>query len=78
MENIQGNVYNHMRETFIKNWRSQSVLGVDFSEDIPNFNHHDISESNMKCEICIRELWHDIKNRAIEIIRFSCEDRKQS
>ena len=51
---ILGNVYNHMKETFIKNWRSQSVLGLDLSEDIPNFTNHDISESNMRCEICIR------------------------
>ena len=38
-----GNIYNHMKETFIKNWRSLSVLGLDLSEDIPNFTNHDIS-----------------------------------
>ena len=32
-----------MKETFIKNWRSLSVLGLDLSEDIPNFTNHDIS-----------------------------------
>ena len=51
---IPGNVQNHMKETFIKNWRSLSVLGLYLSEDIPNFTNHDISEINMRCEICIR------------------------
>ena len=51
---IPGNVHNHMKETFIKNWLSLSVLGCNLSEDIPNFTNHDISESNMRCYLCIR------------------------
>ena len=57
---IPGNLYNRMKETFIKNWRSQSVLGFCFSEDISNFTNRGISESNMRCDTYIRELWHDM------------------
>ena len=57
---IPGNVYNLMKEIFIKNWRSHSALGFNLSEDIPNFTNHDISESNMRCDICIREQWYDM------------------
>ena len=49
-----------MKETFIKNWFSQSVLDFNLGEDIPNFTYHDISESNMRCKIFIREMWHDM------------------
>ena len=57
-----------MKETFIKNWFSQSVLGFNLSEDIPNFTDYDISESNIRCEICIRELWNDM-SKQIELLR---------
>ena len=33
---------------------SQRVLGFNLSEDIPNLTNRYISESNMRCEICIR------------------------
>ena len=55
-----GNVCNNTKETFIKNWQYLSVLGLDLSEDITNFINHDIPERNMRCEICIRELWHEM------------------
>ena len=54
---IPGKVYNSMKETFIKNWESKSVLGFNSSEEIPNFTNYDKSDSNMRCEICIKELW---------------------
>ena len=57
-----------MKETFIKNWFSQSVLGFNLSEDIPNFTNYDISESIMRCEICIRELWHDM-SKIFELLK---------
>ena len=44
---IPGNVFNHRKETFIKDWQSESVLGLYLSEDIPNFADHDVSESHM-------------------------------
>ena len=73
---IPGKVYNITKENFIQNWKSKGVLGFNLSEDIPNLTNHNISESNMRCEICIREMWHDIsKNQAIEEITFSCEYR---
>ena len=55
---ISGKVYNTMKETSIKNWESKSVLVINSSEEIPKFNNHDISESNMRCDICIKELCH--------------------
>ena len=51
---IPVNAYNNTKETFIKNWRFLSVLGLYLSEDIPNFTNNDISESNTRCHICIR------------------------
>ena len=52
-----------MKETFINFWESKSVLGLNSSEEIPNFTNHDISESNMRCDIYIRELWHDMSKQ---------------
>ena len=60
---IPGNLYNIMKEKLIKNWQSQSVLGFNLSEDIPNVTNRDISESNMIYEIFIRELWHEIPKK---------------
>ena len=40
----------------MKNWQSKSVLGFNSSEEITNFTHYDISESNMRCELCIKDL----------------------
>ena len=56
------------------------MLGFNLSEEITNFTNPDTSESNMRCEICIRELWHDMfkKNGAIEKITISCEGLKQT
>ena len=55
---IPGKVYNTIKEAFIKIWESKSMLGFNLSEGIPNFTNHDISESNIRCDIFIRELWH--------------------
>ena len=35
------------------------------SEDIPNFTSHDISESNIKCETCTRQLWSDTSKKIV-------------
>ena len=53
---IPGKVYTYKKETFIKNWESKSVLGFNSSKGIPKFTDHDILESNMRCDICIKEL----------------------
>ena len=52
--------YNYMKETFIKHWESNNALGFNSSEEIPKFTNYDISESNIICDNCIRELWHDM------------------
>ena len=52
-----------MKEKSIKNWESKSLLGFNSSEEIPNFTNHDISERNMRCDICTRELWHDMSKK---------------
>ena len=36
------------------------MLGFNSSEEIPNFTNYDISESSMRYDICIREMWHDM------------------
>ena len=57
---ISVNAYISMKDTFIQNWQSKSVLGFNSSEGITNFTNYDISDSNMRCEVCIKELWDDI------------------
>ena len=52
-----------MKEKSIKIWESKSLLGFNSSEEIPNFTNHDISERNMRCDICTRELWHDMSKK---------------
>ena len=60
---IPGNVYISMKEKFIKNWQSKSVLGFNSSEEITNFTNYDISDINMRCEVCIKELWDDMSRK---------------
>ena len=57
-----------MKEKFIKKWGSLSVLGLHLSEYIPNFTNNYISESNMICEMFIRELRYDISGK-IELLK---------
>ena len=48
-----------MKDTF-KKLQSKSVLGFNSSKEITNFNNHDISNRNMRCEVCIKQLWVDM------------------
>ena len=57
-----------MKEKIIKNWKSKSLLGLDSSEDTPNFTNHEISESNMRCKIFIGELCKDI-SKIFELLK---------
>ena len=57
---IPGKLYNNTKQKFIKKWEYKSVLGFNSSEEIPKFANYDISERNMRCDICIRKLWHDM------------------
>ena len=65
---IPVNVYISMKDTFIKNWQSRSVLGFNSSEGITNTTSHDISDINMRCEVCINELWDDM-SRKFDILK---------
>ena len=47
---------------------SVSVLGFNSSEEIPKFTNHDISESNMRCVVCIKELW-DYMSRKVYLLK---------
>ena len=60
---IPGKVCSSMKEPFVKKWESKSVLGFNSSKEIPKFTNHDISESNMRCDICIREVWHGMSKK---------------
>ena len=60
---IRVNVYISMKDTFIKKWQYKSVLGFNSSEGMTNFTNHDISDSNMRCELCIKELWDDMSGK---------------
>ena len=45
---IPVNVYISMKDAFINNWQSKSVLGFNSSEGINFFTNHDIPDSNMR------------------------------
>ena len=39
------------------------MLGFDSNEGITNFNNHYISYKNMRCGVCIKELWDDMSGK---------------
>ena len=55
-EYIPGDVYISTKEKFINNWQSKSVLEFNSGEEITNLTNYDISDSYMRCEVCIKEL----------------------
>ena len=44
------------------------MLGSESSEEITHFNNHDISDNNMRCTDCIKELWDEM-SRKMEILK---------
>ena len=44
------------------------MLGFNSSKGIPKFTNHYISESNMRCDIYIKELWHDMSKK-VELLK---------
>ena len=56
-------MYTKNSKKYFKKRKSKSLLGLYLSEDIPNFTNHEIPESKMICNICIRELWHDMSKQ---------------
>ena len=65
---IPVSVYIYMKDTFINNWQYKNVLGFNSSEGITNFTNHDILDSNMICEMCIKGLWDDM-SRKIDLLK---------
>ena len=49
-----------MKDTIIKKLESKNVLGFNSSKETLKLTKYEISESNMTCEICIGELWHEM------------------
>ena len=45
-----------------------SELGLDSSDELTHFNNHDISDKNMTCADCIKNLWDDM-SRKMEILK---------
>ena len=39
------------------------MLGYNSSEGITNFNNHDISYRNMRCEVCFKQMWYDMSRK---------------
>ena len=39
------------------------MLGFNSSEEITNFTNYDILDITMKCEMCIKELWHEMSRK---------------
>ena len=60
---IPDNVYTLTKDTFKKHLQSKSVLGFDPSEGITHFNKHYFSYKNMRCGVCIKELWDDMSSK---------------
>ena len=65
---IPVSLYISMKDTFINNWKSKSVLGINSSEVITNFTNYDISDINMRCEVCIKELCYDM-SRKVDLLK---------
>ena len=40
-----------------------SELGLDSSDELTHFNNHDISDKNMTCADCIKNLWDDMPRK---------------
>ena len=56
-------MYTLLQKIHLKNWQSKSVLGFNSSEGITNFTNHNIPDSNMRCGVCIKELWDDMSRK---------------
>ena len=49
-----------MKEIFIEYWKEKRLLGLYSIEDISNWNNYEISDSNIKSEVCEIQLFNDI------------------
>ena len=59
----------------LKNLAYKSELGLDSSDELTHFNNHDISDKNMTCADCIKNLWDDMarKTKNTKGITCTCE-----
>ena len=57
-----------MEDTFKNKLAYNSELGLDSSDELIHFNNHDISDNNMTCADCIKNLWDDM-SRKTEILK---------
>ena len=60
---IPGNIYNKMKEIFIKYWKEKMLFGIYSSGDIPKLTYHEISESNINCQICTIKMWNNMSTK---------------
>ena len=68
-----------MKDIFTKNWKSKIMLGLDSSEEIPNFTNHEIPQRNIKCDIFTTQLWNNIYiNKILKELRILVKALKQS
>ena len=49
-----------MEDTFKRMLDYNSELGTDSSDQLTHFNNHDISDKNMTCADCIKNIWDDM------------------
>ena len=54
-----------MREILRKYWDRKMSLGINSSGDYPDLKNYDISEGNIKCEECTRQLWNDMTKKQL-------------
>ena len=64
----EGQIYStqciHFNGRYIlKNLAYNSELGIDSSDELTHFNNHDISDKNMTCADCIKNLWDDMARK---------------
>ena len=60
---ISETLYNNMKKILRKDWYRKRLLGLHSSDDYPELNIYEISESNIKCEKCTQQLLNDMKKR---------------
>ena len=66
---IPHNVHTSMEDTFKNKLAYNSELGLDSSFELTHFNNHDISDKNMTCADCIKNLWDDMSRKKTEILK---------
>ena len=66
---LPGNLYNRIKDILMKHWNRKKLLGIHSSGYITNLDNDDISDSNIKREEFIGQLWNNIKKELHLIVR---------